>query len=182
MAVFRLNSLFLFIQFKEFRSKFKTIQTIKKFSKILFRFLIVILLLLIAISFALSTPVVQTALAKYATKTINGKYNLNTSIGLVAIRIDGDVILKKVKVLDDHLNTLANTEQIHTNILDFQKLIEGQLFFGNTKLDKLDFHIRTYKGDSLTNLDKFIEVFDDGKPGSGKFLMQIKNAEFPYRL
>jgi len=134
-------------------------------------------LLIIAISVALTSPVVQTAIAQFATKKINEQFNINTSIGLVAIRIDGSVALKNVRVLDDHDNILGKSRTIRTNILDFNKLIEGQLFFGSTKLENLDFHIHTYKGDTISNLDKFIAVFDDGKPGSGKFLMKINHIE-----
>jgi len=137
----------------------------------------VILLLIVAVSIALTTPVVQTAIAQYASKKINEEFNMNTSIGMVALRIDGNVILKNVSVRDDHENILGKIGKLHTNILDFSKLIEGQLFFGSTKIEKLDFHIHTYKGDSISNLDKFIAVIDDGKPGTGKFLMKINHIE-----
>ena len=77
---------------------------------------------------ALTTPVVQTAIAQYASKKINEEFNMNTSIGMVALRIDGNVILKNVSVRDDHKNTLGKIGKLHTNILDFNKLINGQLF------------------------------------------------------
>src|SRR5690606_19085308 len=32
-----------------------------------------------------------------------------------------------------------------------------------------------YKGESDSNLDRFIQLFDDGKPSSGKFLMKADN-------
>lgn len=136
-----------------------------------------ILSLIVGLSIALTTPLVQTKIAQYATEKINKQFKIDSSIGQVAIGIDGNVLLKDVVVLDDHKNILGKTVRLHTNILDFKNLINGQLFFGSTELEKLDFHIRTYKGDSLTNLDKFIAVFDDGKPGSGKFLMKIKHIE-----
>jgi len=137
----------------------------------------VFLLLIVAISAALTSPVVQTALAHFATKKVNEKFNIHTSIGLVSIRIDGAVNLKNVKVIDDHHNTLGDIKNIQTDILDFKNLIEGRLFFGSTKLKDLDFYIHTYKGDTISNLDKFIHVFDDGQPGSGKFLMKVKHIE-----
>lgn len=125
-------------------------------------------------SVLLTTPIIQSEIARYATEKINEQYNIDTKIYQVAIGIDGSVILKEVKVLDDHLNVLAQVERLHTNILDFKKLTEGQLYFGSTELENLDFHIHTYKNDSLSNLDKFIATFDDGSPGSGKFFMSIK--------
>lgn len=136
-----------------------------------------LLLLLVLLSVLLTTPIIQSEIARYATEKINTKLKIDSSIHQVAINIDGSVILKNIKVFDDHKNTLASVDYMHTNILDLKKLTEGQLYFGSTALEKLDFHIHTYKNDTLSNLDKFIQVFDDGKPGTGKFFMSIKNIE-----
>ena len=125
----------------------------------------------------------QTEIAHYATQRINERFHINTYIDKIAIGLDGRVLLKDVSVIDDHQQTLAKTERLYTNILDFQQLLNGQLYFGSTELENLDFHIVKYKNDSLTNLDKFIATFDDGNEGSGKFLMNIahlklKNGNF----
>src|SRR5690606_38968245 len=149
----------------------------KKLFKILFGILVGLALLLVLLSVLLTTPIIQSEIARFATEKINKQFNIDTHIHQVAITIDGSVVLKHVLIFDDHNNTLAKIDRMHTNILDFNKLTEGQLYFGSTALENLDFHIRTYKNDSLSNLDKFIAVFDDGQPGSGKFFMSIKNIE-----
>ena len=136
-----------------------------------------ILLLVVGISSALTLPIVQTAIAQFATKKIREELNIDSSIDLVAIRIDGNVVLRNVTVRDDHENKLAKIGKLQTNIVDFNKLLNGKLLFGSTKVNGLDFHIRTYKGDTLTNLDKFIAVVDDGKPGSGKFFLNIEKID-----
>jgi len=125
----------------------------------------------------LTTPIIQSEIARYATEKINHQFNIDSSIYQVAIGIDGSVVLKNVKVFDDRKNTLASVDRLHTDILDFKKLTDGQLYFGSTELENLQFHIHTYKGDTLSNLDKFIATFDDGKPGKGKFFMSISNIE-----
>jgi len=117
---------------------------------------------------------VQTELAHFATEKINKRFNINASIKQLALGLDGSVLLKNVSVIDDRGNVLMDTERIHTNILDIQLMLYGQLYFGNTEFENLDFHIHTYKGDTETNLDKFIDTFDDGEKGSGKFFMSIK--------
>lgn len=68
-------------------------------------------------------------------------------------------------------------DRLYTNIVDFKQLTDGKLLFGSTELYETTFFIHKYKGDTLTNLDKFIAVFDDGKPGSGKFYMKIDRLE-----
>src|SRR5690606_34035323 len=108
---------------------------------------------------------------------INKHFNIRTSIGQVAVQLDGKVLLKKIHVLDEHNNDLAYIDRLYTNITDFKQLTGGKLIFGSTEIQDVDFFIHKYKGDTLTNLDKFIAVFDDGKPGSGKFLMKIDHLE-----
>lgn len=122
-------------------------------------------------------PVVQTAIAQFASKKVKENLNIDSSIGLISIRIDGNVVIRNLTVRDDRENVLGKIGKLETNIADFNKLLEGQLYFGSTKIQNLDFHIRTYKGDSLTNLDKFVAIVDDGQPGSGKFLMSVKKLE-----
>ena len=134
-------------------------------------------LVFILVAVIITTPIVQTELAHYATEKINKEFNIRTSIGQVAIQLDGSVLLKNVHVLDDRNNDLAFIDRLYTDIGDFKQLTEGKLLFGSTELQDTRFFIHKYKGDSLTNLDKFIAVFDDGKPGSGKFFMKIDHLE-----
>lgn len=134
-------------------------------------------LVFILVAVIITTPIVQTEVAHYATERINKHFNIRTSIGQVAIQLDGSVLLKQVHVLDDHNNDLAFIDRLYTNIGDFKQLTEGKLLFGSTELQDTRFFIHKYKGDSLTNLDKFIAVFDDGQPGEGKFFMKIDHLE-----
>ena len=120
-------------------------------------------------------PVVQTKIAHYATNKLNTQYGTNINIDEVAITFFGGVKLKKVLVLDNHKDTLIFSDRIRTSVLDFKKLIDGQLLFGDLQLNNFYLQIKTYKGEKDTNLDKFIAAFDDGKKSSGKFLMTSKN-------
>ena len=120
-------------------------------------------------------PFVQTKIAHYATDKINKDYGTQINIEEVAITFFGGVKLKKVLVLDHHNDTLIYSNRIKTSILDFKKLINGQLIFGDLSLDNFYLQIKNYKGEKETSLDKFIAAFDDGKKASGKFLMKSKN-------
>ena len=129
-------------------------------------------MLLIAI--ALSLPVVQTKIAHYATEKINKDFGTDISVDQVAITVFGSVKLKKVMIKDKHKDTLIYAKRINTSILDFNKLINGQLLFGAMRADGMTVIVKTYKGEKDSNLDEFIAAFDDGKPSSGKFLMTSK--------
>ncbi len=139
--------------------------------KIVLRSIIALLLLLFSIGIALSLPVVQTKIAHYFTEKINKKYGTNIYVDKVEVTVFGGVQLKKVFIKDEKKDTLIYAKRILTSILDTKKLLDGNLIFGNITADALTVNIKTYKGNTDTNLDKFIDAFDDGKPGTGKFLM-----------
>ena len=155
--------------------KIKTNNGFKKFRKIFLRTIVALLLLLLLLSIALSLPVVQTKIAHYATDKLNKEYGTNINIEEVAITFFGGVKLKKVLILDHHNDTLIYSNRIKTSVLDFKQLIDGKLLFGDLRLDHFYLQIKNYKGEKDSSLDQFIDAFDDGKPGSGKFLMTSKN-------
>ncbi len=156
--------------------KNKTNSGFIKFRKILIRTLVALLLLLLGLSIALSLPFVQTKIAHYTTEKLNKAYGTHIAIDQVAVTFFGGVKLKDVLVLDHHQDTLIYSSRIKTSILDFNQLINGKLLFGDLRLDNFYLQIKTYKKEKETNLDLFVAAFDDGKPGSGKFLMTSKNV------
>lgn len=163
--------------------KIKTNNGFKKFRKILFRTIVALILLLLLVSIALSLPYVQTKIAHYITEDINKTYKTDINIDQVAFTFFGGVKLKKVLIRDHHKDTLIYSDRIKTSILDFGQFIDGQLLFGDLRLDNFYLQIKNYKGEKETNLDLFIEAFDDGKKASGKFLMKsdniyLKNSRF----
>lgn len=146
----------------------------KKFRKIVFRTLIVLILFLLLLGVALSLPVVQTKIAHYVTEQLNKDYGTDINVEEVEISIFGGVHLKNVLVRDEKKDSLISASRIKTSILDVKRLMDGKLIFGDIKADNLKLKVITYKGDRDTNLDKFVAAFDDGKPSSGKFLMTSK--------
>ncbi len=130
-------------------------------------------------------PSIQTKVAKYVVDNLNAKYDLDINVDEVAITIYGGVKLKKVFIKDYKNDTLIYAKTIHTNILDAKKLLDGDLLFGDLKLDGLVFNMVNYKGEKDNNLDKFIAKFDDGKPNlTGKHTLfkankvSITNSQF----
>ena len=134
----------------------------------------------------LSLPSVQTYLGKYATNELNTSFGTNISIGKVAITPFGSVKLGEVLVLDHHKDTLFYIKKLNTSILDFKKIYDpGHPYLKDAVLHGLDVRIVNYKNEDYTNLDKFIEAFDDGSPSSGKFRMKankmtVFNSRFRY--
>ena len=155
--------------------KIKSNIKFKKVQKIILRTIVGLILLLLLLGVALSLPFVQTKIAHYLTQNINETYKTNIYIDEVAVTIFGGVKLKKVMIKDHHQDTLIYANNINTSILDFEKLSNGKLIFGDLYLNKFVLNLKYYKNEKHTNLDLFIEAFDDGKPGSGNFLMTSSN-------
>ncbi|HWS59287.1 MAG TPA: translocation/assembly module TamB domain-containing protein, partial [Flavobacterium sp.] len=144
----------------------KTISSIKKIIKIVLRSILGLILLLLVLGIALTLPFVQSAIGNYATNSLNKKYKVNINVEQVSLTVFGGVKLKKVLILDHHKDTLIYANRIKTNILDFDKLLNVDLIFGDIGVDGLYFNMKTYKKEKLSNLDKFVAAFDSGKPPS----------------
>ncbi|TDP60831.1 uncharacterized protein DUF490 [Flavobacterium dankookense] len=155
--------------------KNKTNNGFKKFKKIFLRTIVVLLLLLLLLSIALSTPYVQTKIARYATDEINKSYGTDINIDEVAITVFGGVKLKKVFIRDHHKDTLIYIDRVKTNILGINNILNNKLIFGDLAADGFFLNIKNYKNEKDTNLDLFVAAFDDGKPSSGKFLLKADN-------
>ncbi|WP_445723697.1 translocation/assembly module TamB domain-containing protein [Flavobacterium sp.] len=143
-------------------------------------------MLLLLLGILLSIPCVQTSLGRYATNSINKSYGTNISIGKVAITPFGSVKLGDVLVLDHHKDTLFYIKKLNTSILSFKKIYDpGHPYLKDVVLHGMDVRIVNYKNEDYTNLDKFIDAFDDGTPSSGKFRMKankmtVFNSRFQY--
>jgi len=142
--------------------------------------------LLLFLGILLSLPPVQTYLGKYATDELNKTYGTNLTIEQVAITPFGSVKLKGILILDHHKDTLFAIKRLNTSILSFKKIYDpGHPYLKDVIIDGLDAKIVNYKNEDYTNLDKFIEAFDDGTPSSGKFRMRankmtIYSSRFRY--
>lgn len=145
-----------------------------------------LVLLLLVSGILFSMPSVQTKLANYLTTTINKDFGTNISIEKVSITVFGSVKLKNVIAKDNKQKTIFQIKRLQTSILDFNKLYnEGHPYLGDLTMDGLHLNMIQEKGESSTNLDAFIDAFDDGTPGSGKFRMfinsmELKNSKFSY--
>lgn len=160
---------------------------LKKIVRYTLFFLLGLIMLVLLLGIVLSFPQVQTRLAQYATEQLNKDFKTDITVQEANVTIFGGIKLKKVLVKDYKKDTLFHINVLKTNILDFKKLLDGDLHFGEVRLDGLRFNLKNYKGERDTNLDKFIELFDDGSPKKSKkkFLltakeMHLSNSNFTF--
>ncbi len=120
----------------------------------------------------LSLPAVQTWLGNYVTDRINRDYKTDINVGRISISAFGSVNLKEVLIRDHHKDTLIYSSNIQTNILSFRQLYNGDLLFGSIRTRQIFMNMKIYKGEADSNLDRFIKLFDSGKPSTKPFLMK----------
>ncbi|SHG33768.1 Family of unknown function [Flavobacterium segetis] len=138
---------------------------------------------MLVLAIALTLPIVQTKIAQYFTNSINKDFGTNIKIEGVAISVFGGVKFKNVLIRDHKKDTLIYSQRIATTILEGKKLLDGDLIFDGLDLHGLLFNLKTYKNEKVSNLDKFINAFETGKPSTRKFLLkanklQIHNGHF----
>ena len=125
---------------------------------------------------SLSVPYVQTKIAQYFTKSINDDFGTKISIDGVRISVFGGVKFKNVMIRDHHNDTLIFTRILNTNILEGKKILDGDLIFGDIRLDGLVFNMKRYKNEKDTNFDYFLNAFNTGKPSNKNFLLKTNSA------
>ena len=125
----------------------------------------------------LTLPATQTFIAKKAVAYLNKEFGIDLNIDRIHLKINGDVDIKRILIRDHKQDTLISAKKLTTSILDFKQLIDGNLYFGNIKGDSIVFNMKTHKGDTLSNLDVFVNKFDSGEPSTGKFVMKAKGIE-----
>ena len=137
----------------------------------------------------LSLSSVQTALAKRLTDKINTEKNVNVRISKVQITPTGKIILKNFIAFDEKNDTIFYGGRLQTYIRNPWRISkDNRLALGITNIDDLRGKIIYYKGEKMSNLDKFIDKIDGestGKPSTNPFVLEIQkllltNSHFRY--
>lgn len=134
--------------------------------KIFIRIVATLLLLFILLVLIFSIPSVQTYFGTYATKKLNAQFGTNFNVEKVGLQFNGDIELKNILIKDHHNDTLIAIKELNSSILSFLKIQESKLIFKDIDIYGLYFHIKTYKGESDSNLIVFIDRFEQGQKKS----------------
>ena len=154
--------------------KTSAIQRLKKYT---FRVLLGLILFLLVSAIVLSLPFVQTRIGHYVTGMLNKDFGTDINVDQVSISVFGGVKLKSVLIRDHHNDTLIFANRVKTNILDIGKMLNGDLLFGDVRVDGGIFNLINYKNENETNIVHFVSLFDSDTPSSGKkFLLTATNV------
>jgi len=144
-----------------------------KFFRVLKKIIKISCYLLVFIFFLLAIPAVPGYLGNRGMAWLNSEYNVDIEVERLSVSLTGMIGLDGVLIRDHHRDTLIAAQEIRTPILDIRQLINGNLYFSTIEADGLYLDMKTYKGDTLSNLDIFISRFDSGAPASQEpFIMK----------
>jgi hypothetical protein len=134
-------------------------------------------MLFIILVLILSIPFVQTGIGKHVTKLINDDFKTNININRVSLQFNGDVELKEIYIQDYKKDTLISIKELNTSVLSFRNLYNGNLVFGDIDIQNLFFNIKTHQGEVETNLDVFVNKFEDDNPRKEKSSFLLSSSD-----
>lgn len=136
------------------------------------------ILLVLLLGILLTLPPVQTFVGGIVTKELRKSTGADISVEKVAISVFGGVKLRGVLIKDHHQDTLIYSKRIQTKILNAKRLIDGDLLFGDLKAENLMFYLTTYQGEENSNINIFVEKFENDNPKSDKpFILKANNLQ-----
>ena len=148
---------------------------VKRIFRIFKLFVKSVFYILLFIALLLMLPVVQTKLAGIVMDYINKDYKVDIHVERVSISLTGMVGLDGVLIRDHHQDTLIAAQSIQTPLLNLKEVTRGNLIFSTIEAEGLVMDMKTYKGDTLSNLDVFVSRFDSGAPPSQEpFIMKAQ--------
>ncbi|MGA9213684.1 translocation/assembly module TamB domain-containing protein [Kaistella sp.] len=123
-----------------------------------------LLFLVVSFFIVISLPVTQNWIAKRVTDTILNK-DLKTNISFKSVDVDyfGNVTINEVVVKDDRNFPFIKVKEIYGDTNWFSIIDNSRnLQFQSLSLKNLDLKVITYKGDSISNFIRFVDLFEGG--------------------
>ncbi len=111
------------------------------------------------LSASLAIKSVKVFLGKEVSAALNEKYQVNLSIDEIDLSYLGTVGLGNTVILDEHQDTLIALEYLETSLVNIHNLLNNNLKLNNVILRNGVFNLKTYKGESRSNFNMFIDHF-----------------------
>ena len=118
---------------------------------------LVFILLAVGIVMVLSLPTVQTQLVLRLTKSLQEKTKANLDIAKIKIDLLGNINFSGVVGIDHRADTLFFIDHFQARLAEANEALNGNIIFEAAKMEGFDLRLRQYEGDSLTNLEIFIQ-------------------------
>lgn len=135
---------------------------LKRIWKILRNTLIVIILLVLALYFAIRIPTVQTWITQGAASYLSNQLGTRVEVGGVEIDLWARLVVKELYVEDQHQDTLAYISQIALRNYKIDK-VTGDFKISNAEIDGLYFNLVRYDGEKTLSYKFILDYIDSFK-------------------
>ena len=137
--------------------------------------------LFLALSFfvIVSLPATKNWAAQKVILKLNKDLNANMSFESVDVNYFGDIHIHKVAIKDYKNFQFLKAKELYADS-DWFTIISNSrnLQFQSLSLDELDLKVITYKGDSISNFIRFVDLFNTPSPTVKKEPFQLKSRVF----
>ena len=117
-------------------------------------------------------PAVQTLVASKITDRFNQQFSTSISILRANLTFSGSIALNDVLINDHKQDTLFFVNKLEVSALGLNDLISSSPIISSMKLKGLKVNLKTYKNDSISNLNRFTQQFQNKQSDSiASFLM-----------
>ncbi|MDG1760452.1 MAG: translocation/assembly module TamB domain-containing protein [Flavobacteriaceae bacterium] len=118
-------------------------------------------------------PAVQTLVASKITDRFNQQFSTSISILRANLTFSGSIALNDVLINDHKQDTLFFVNKLEVSALGLNDLISSSPIISSMKLKGLKVNLKTYKNDSISNLNRFTQQFQNKQSDSiASFLMK----------
>ena len=136
------------------KNKFNLI--IKKSKKFSFKSILFYLLLTSCVLFFLNKENIEQRILLNISSKITSSLNSNVEISNIDFKYNGEIIINNLSILDHKNDTLIFIDQISTSIYNSTNLFTSKTKLNSLKLSNGIIKLNKYKGDSITNLQMFL--------------------------
>lgn len=114
----------------------------------------------------------QTKLGNSTSEFLKERFDVHIAIEKIDLSYLGYVKLEGVLIKDHYDAVMISSEKLETSLLRWKEILENKLELGKVTLGATIFNLKTYKGDSKTNLALF----------SSKLIKKSKRKKTPFVL
>lgn len=154
----------------------KDVVSVKWWAKLLQVLFWVSLFLVVSVVVIVNLPMTKNWAAQKVMTKLN--HDLKTQIFFDDIDVNyfGDVTIHNVSIKDNRNFPFLKAQKLYADSNWFSIISNSRnLQFQSMSLDKMDLKVITYKGDSISNFIRFVDLFDNGKPSVHKTPFQLKS-------
>ncbi len=123
----------------------------------------------------INLPVTKNYIAQKVISQLNKDLKSQIAFERAEVNFFGDVTIHQLSAKDYKGYQFLKAKQLYAASDWFSIISDSRnLRFQSMALDNLDLKVITYKGDSISNFIRFIDLFDNGKPSTNKTPFQLR--------